>query len=467
MPRTLLPVQPPRSPSELTKRKSRQPPLQSDLFEPAPVEGNAVLKSVRWSESLQTVLDQPSASFPGQIMLGGLVFCLVFGAWAHFGRIDEVGHAQGRLVPKGEVYKVNPVELGKVSSILVAEGQTVKAGQVLFELDDQLAKGEVERLKQLLNMAQLEFAEKQSLLDRTLMEVQIRQVIANADSQGQQAAIMQAKAKAEALVGQVGQHKVEKAANSERLARLEPLVKAGALSKEVFFQAEQNFRERVLAITQSQGELNQTKAELKRLQAGLNQKIAEAETTRLQTEQRIQQLKMEMTQIQAKVAETRNLLASSKAKLEQRYIYSPINGTLSYLHVSHRGEVVQPGQNIAEIARQGVPLILMASLPSREAGFVKPDMAVQLKFDAFPYQEYGIIPGKIMKVSLDTQQNEKLGPFYQVEIALERSTVNSDHGLVKFKAGQTASAEIILRRRRIADVLFDPIKQIQKGSISM
>jgi hemolysin D len=463
----VTPGQSPQSASSLTDRKSRQIDLLPETYEPVTVKGELVPQPTRWSVSLQTVLDQPPASFPGRIMLGGLVFCVAFGVWAHVGVIDEVGHSQGRLVPKGEVYKVNPVELGKVASIQVTEGQTVKTGQVLLELDTELAKGEVERLEQLLSVAQLELAEKQFLLDRTLMEVQTRQAIANADSQGQQAAIAQANAKAAALTGQIAQQKATKAANAERLARLKPLVKAGALSKEVFFQADQNFRERVLAVTQSQGELNQTKAELDRLQAGLAQKSAEGNTTRLQTEQKIQQIKMETTQTQAKVTETRNLLAGAKTKLKQRYIYSPINGTITSLHVSHSGEVVQPGQNIAEIARQGAPLILMASLPSREAGFVKPGMPVQLKFEAFPYQEYGIIPGKVMEVSADAKQDEKLGPFYQVQIALERNAINSELGPVKFKAGQTASAEIVLRRRHIADILLDPIKQLQKGSISM
>ncbi len=465
--RNVIPTQSPQSASELADRKSNPLDLLSETHEPVTAEGKLVPPSVRWSESLKNILDQPPASFPNRVMVGGLVFCLAFGVWVHFGVIDEVGHSQGRLVPKGEVYKVNSIELGKVASIQVTEGQTVKTGQVLLKLDAELAKGEVARLEQLLNGAQLELNEKQLLLDRTLMEVQTRQAIANADTQGQQAAIVQANAKISVLTEQISQQNAVKAANAERLLRLKPLVKAGALSKEVFFQADQNFREHVLAVTQSQGELNQAKAELKRLQAGLYQKIAESNTTRLQTEQKIQQIKMEMTQIKARIVEARNLLTSSKTKLKQKYIYSPIDGTISSLHVSHSGEVVQPAQNIAEIARQGAPLILMASLPSREAGFVKPGMPVQLKFEAFPYQEYGVIPGTVMEVSPDSIQDEKLGPFYQVQIALERNAVNSDQGPIKFKAGQTASAEIVLRHRHIADILLDPIKRLQKGGISM
>ena len=467
MSRNIIPSQTSQSSSSLDRRKPSELDLPYDTQQPITIKAELVSQQAKWSASLQTVLDQPPASFPSRIMLGGLFFCLAFGVWANIGEIDEIGHSQGRLVPKGEVYKVNPVELGKVASIHVAEGQTVKSGQVLLELDTELAKGEVERLEQLLSVARLELIEKQSLLDRTLMEVQTRQAIALADSQGQQAAIAQAEAKAATLIGQIGQQEAAKAASAERLARLKPLVEEGSLSKEALFQADQNLRERTLAISQSQGELNQTKAEINRLQAGLDQKAGEGNTTKLQTEQRIQQLQMEMTQIRAKITENRNLLASAKTKLKQRYIYSPIDGTISTLHVGKIGEVVQPGQNIAEIAPQGAPLILLASLPSREAGFVQPGMPVQLKFDAFPYQEYGIIPGKVMEVSPDAKPDEKLGAIYQVRVELERNSVASHQGTVKFKAGQTASAEIVLRHRRIVDILLDPIKQLQKGGISM
>ena len=85
----------------------------------------AATNTANWSTSLQTVLDQPPSTLPRQLILGGLAFCVAFGAWATFGRIDEVGHARGQLVPKGEVYKIHPIESGKIARIRVKEGQSV------------------------------------------------------------------------------------------------------------------------------------------------------------------------------------------------------------------------------------------------------------------------------------------------------------------------------------------------------
>lgn len=432
----------------------------------AEVDG-VVPSSGNWSASIQSVLDQPTPSFPFKIMLGGVLFCLAFGVWATLGEIDEIGHSQGRLAPKGETFKIHPIDLGKVASIQITEGQAVKAGQVLVELDTELAKSEVDRLQQLLSAAQLELIEKKSLIERTAMEGQTRSAIATADTQGQQAAIAQAEAKIATLAKQITQQEAAKAASEARLNTLRPLVEQGSLSKETVFQAEQNLRERTLAITQTQGELAQTKEEIVRLRAGLDQKAAEGNTTKLQTQQRVQQLQLEVTQMQAKIAENQNLINSAKAKLKQRFIYSPVSGTVTSMQVGHIGEVVQPGQTLAEIAPQDSPLILLASLPDREAGFVKKGMSVQVKFDAFPYQDYGIISGKVVGISLDAKQDKQLGAVYEVRVELERNYVTANQKTIQFKAGQTATADIVLRRRRIVDLLLDPFKQLQKGGVTL
>lgn len=485
---------------------------------------SAVTQKTNWSTSLQTILDQPPATLPQKLMLGGLVFCITFVAWATLGQIDEVGHAQGRLVPEGEVYKIHPLELGKIARISVQEGQLVQAGQVLVELDTELAKGEVERLEQLLNAQRIELTQKAGLIDRMHLEAQTLDKIAQAEAQAQQAAIAQVNAKAAVLPEQLSQNQSARVASQDRLARLEPLVAQaqeliaqrqaeaaaqaarlerlkpllaqGAISKELVFQAEQSLRasqraitqthleedtntqeqvfqaqqslrDRAFAIAQSQSELGQNLAEIDQLQAGLTQKQAEGYRTQIETEQKIQQLELELTQLKAEVADKQNLLTTAKAQLKQKYLYAPVDGVLSSLNIRNIGEVVQPGQSIAEIAPQGAPLILLASLPNREAGFVKPNMPVQVKFDAYPYQDYGIVPGKVTKISPDAKPNEKLGAVYQVRVALDRNYVAADERTIPFKAGQTASAEIIIRRRRIADFLLDPFRQLQKGGIKL
>ena len=448
-----------------------------------------------WSTSLQTLLDQPPATLPRKLVLGGVIFCLAFTAWANFGTIDEVGHAQGRLVPQGDVYKIHPVVLGKVDNIAVKEGEVVQAGQVVVELDRDIAANEVQRLQQELAAHKTEWLQTNALIEQIRQEAETHGAVLAAQIKAQDAAIAQAKAQAEAhevlLVENQGTINTQKqllqeletdvVAHQGRLAQLQPLLEDGAISQEIVFQREQALRDRQHQITQNKGELQQTRsasnrlqaeqrqaqAELERLQAELAQKQAEGNRTLLESQQKIQQLQVQVTQFQAKINETQNRLTTAKAQLQQLSLKSPVDGSISSLNLPNPGEVVQPGQTIAEIAPQDTPLVLSAILPNREAGFVKTGMPVQVKLDAFPYQDYGIISGEVTSISPDSKPDERLGAVYQVEIALEQNSVRDNQTTISLKAGQTASADIVLRRRRIVDILFDPIKQLQKGGMQL
>lgn len=481
-------------------------------------------KSGRWSPSVQSVLDQPPANLPLRFILGGVAFFVAFGAWAWFGTIEEVGKATGKLVPEGATYKVQPVGSGKVSRIVVKEGQEIKAGQIVAELDTDLAQKELERLKEALSSYQNEVTQKQSLLLQAEMEAKTRAEISAAEQLSQRSAIALAREKAlttRQLIAQqqselrayqsrryhlqpisstsqeyLDQLKNELTSNQERLDRLKTLENEGAVSKEFVFQAEREIREieqritqtrlqevtnvseklfdadqslRDLAsrLTENQGALVTRNKEVEQLEAQLAQKQAEANTIQIQAQQKIKQLELEIAQTKAKIADTRNQIAAAQAKLKDNYLKAPVDGVVLSLNLKNPGEVLQPGQTVAEIAPHGVPLVLSAVIPNREAGLIKTGMPVHVKLDAYPYQDYGVIPGEVTVISADAKPNEQLGPVYTVEVKLERDYVTDNQQKVQFKAGQTATADIVIRRRRIADVLLDPIRQLQKDGMDL
>lgn len=443
------------SPPSTSRRSSR-----SALNTPSR-EATSKRSDGEWSPVLQNVLDQPPSQLPARLIVAGLLFSCVFGAWAWFGRIQEVSYAQGRLEPEGAVYKVQPVSAGEISQILVQEGDAVEPGQVIAVLDNRLAQAEIDRLNQSLAAYQLQYRQLQGLMEQTRQEMQTRQAIARANIQAQESAIAQVLAKADTAQQTIAHLQTENIAYQTRLARLQPLVNEGAIAQEHLFEVEQSVREYERMVTQSQGEIEQHLVEADRLRAGLTQKQAEGQQSELETRQRLQQLEREAADLQANMLETHTLLQAAQTKLEQLYLYAPVDGIISALNVQNVGEVIQPSQTIAEIAPDDAPLVLSAFLPNREAGLVDEGMQVQLKFDAFPYQEYGIVSGRVVSVSPDARMDEQLGAVYEVEIALEPAAA-IDRG-IQLKAGQTASAEIVTRQRRVMDLLLDPIKKLQGG----
>ncbi|ACK67238.1 secretion protein HlyD family protein [Rippkaea orientalis PCC 8801] len=478
----------------------------------------------RWSPSVHDLLDQPPASLPQRLIYGGIAFCLAFGTWAWFGTIEEVGHAQGKLIPQGETYKIQPIELGKVKSIEVKAGEEVQAGQVIMELDTELAQKEVEQHQQMLAAYQLELAQQQMLLERVQLEAQTRAAMASAEQNAQRSAIALTQEKiattrhllgqqqSEALAYRSRQRQLqpltstaherleqlqgEVLAHQARLERLKPLEEEGAVSQDYIFQAEQELRQTQQRITQSvlqevpstqeqlfqadqslrdlQRQITENKGDLtaafkdaERLTAELHQKQAQAEQMQLEAQQKAQELEVAITQLRGKIADTQTLLLAAQAKLKYKFLKAPVDGVVLSLDVKRTGEVIEAGKIVAQVAPNGVPLVLSALLPNREAGFVELGMPVQVKLDAYPYQDYGIVSGQVTKISEDAESDEKLGEVYRVEVDLDRDYIQDNQQKIAFKAGQTGTADIVIRRRRIIDILIDPIKKIQEDGIKL
>ncbi|EAZ91259.1 HlyD family efflux transporter periplasmic adaptor subunit [Crocosphaera chwakensis] len=477
-----------------------------------------------WSSSVQTLLDQPPATLPQKFILGGIAFCFAFSAWAWFGTLEEVGKAQGKLVPEGETYKIQPVELGKVTDIAVEEGQEVQAGQLLVEFDTELAEKEIDRLQEMIRAYQTELSQKHTLKQRIQLEAETDAAIASAELQAQQAVIAHTKEKiatVRQLLAQqqnevaayqlrqkqlqpldsiaqqrLEQLEVEKIAHQERINRLKPLQEEGAISQEYLYEAEQTLRQTEQQITSSQlqevtqaneqifqanqgirnlrsqmtenqGELFSAQKTVQQSQAEFTQKQAQAQRKQIEAMQKIQQLEVEMTQLQGKITENKNLLIAAQSKLQYKYLKAPISGTILSLDLKNTGEVVEAGKTVAEIAPHNVPLVVSAVLPDEEAGFVDIGMPAQVKLDAYPYQDYGVITGQVTDISADAESDEKLGEIYRVEIELERDHILKNQEMISFKPGQTVTADIIIRRRRIIDVVLDPIKKMQKDGIKL
>jgi hypothetical protein len=85
------------------------------------------------------------------------VFCLGL-IWACFGHVDIVATATGKVVPNGRVKLIQPFETGVVRAIEIRDGQSVKAGDVLIELDPTMSTAEEEHIKNDLMAARLDVA---------------------------------------------------------------------------------------------------------------------------------------------------------------------------------------------------------------------------------------------------------------------------------------------------------------------
>ena len=233
------------SPDSSLQPKAQLPPAKEDRIEKSQTatldsEGQSYLATankggeiVQWSPAMQSLLEEPPSNLPMQLMVGGIIFCLSFGVWAWFGEIEKTGKAQGRLVPKGETYKIESLDSAKVSQIMVEEGDRVKAGQLIAELDSEGESKEVERLSNSLDALKIELEQKQNLLENVKLEGQTNKLVAQAEVRSQQSAIDSAFSKIEVTNQRLEQLQSEMLAT---LARKEKTQQLSGLDQEKLAQ---------------------------------------------------------------------------------------------------------------------------------------------------------------------------------------------------------------------------------------
>ena len=111
-----------------------------------------------------------------------------------------------------------------------------------------------------------------------------------------------------------------------------------------------------------------------------------------------------------------------------------------------------------------------AQMPSSESGFLRVGHPVKLKFDAYPFQDYGVVQGHLRWISPDSKvESTPQGKVetFELEIALEQTYIQTQNKRVALTAGQTATAEVIVRQRRLIDFILDPFKKLQKGGVEL
>ena len=420
-----------------------------------------------WRDSLQAVLEQPPARLPRYLILLGLVFSSVFVSWAYIGTMQEVSRAQGELIPQGETYKVEPVIEGKVDRIFIREGDYVEQGQVLLSLESDLLESEVGRLEQALEAAEKEILHMRSLIEKTIQEAQANRQIAAANIQAQRIYIEQSETSIETSEALLQALHSDLDARVERFNRISRLEAQGAISQEYLFGIESSVREQQQTITQSQGQRDQTVAQVRKGQAELNQKIAEESQTALLAQQSLQKMLIEEQQLNRNLADLSIQLAQAKTKLSKSYITASTDGVETTIALDTAGEVVQPGQSLAEIVPENTPLILSALVPHQEAGLLTVGMETQIKMDAFPYQDYGILSGEVISISPDAKVKGAAVNGYQINVSLDEDFVVHEQQMVKLQVGQTANVEVVVRQRRIIEMLSDPISQLKESKLSL
>jgi len=193
--------------------------------------------------------------------------------------------------------------------------------------------------------------------------------------------------------------------------------------------------------------------------------IAQRETLRA-IDAQIAQRSIEAARSGAEIGAQRAALAEQRAglvRLDQLVLTAPVAGEVSDVS-SEVGQRAKPDTSLVTIVPRGSRLEIWLYAPTRAIGFVRPGQNVRLFFDAFPYQKYGAGRGTVTAVSrVPIEPNaldSALGiqePVFRIRVAIDEAVPRLSGAAARLRPGMTLSANLVLERRSLWEVLFNPI----------
>ncbi len=406
--------------------------------------------------------------------------------WSFFGHADVIVTAQGTLLPESEVRRFYAPVDGELANLYMAEGQPVSKGDVVARLN---ARGAIEAATNALE-AQLkledaerdwkQFPEKKALMERKAaalkeqVEVEERQHekrVAEGTSklaEGQKAQVQEARTNLDEA------RRARDAAKEEadKYARLLALPGGGGVSqlqvegkKNALLAADNAYRvaqsrlselgaRQSMESTQAKAQLETSGQELAKLR--LQYESASREVANTEDKLRLQ-------------VQTARLVADAAARIRFEnidkdnflLIVAPVDGVITDVTSTQPGDKIQANTPLGGIAPKNARPVLKIEIAEHDRAFVRENLPVKLKFNAFPYQRYGLINGTLEYISPATKPAPQTKqPVYEGRVKLERDHYQVGDAKYPLRYGMTATAEVIVRERRLIDLALDPFRQI-------
>lgn len=424
-----------------------------------------------------------------------IAFCIIWFMviallWACIGSVDIIATASGKIMPTGRTKVIQPLESGVIHAIHVQDGQQVKAGDVLIEIDTTVSASERDRLKNdylqaMLDSARLKAAleldgdpiskftppegatDAQIALQKSMLTNQVNEIHAKMGDLDQQ--IAQNTGNRNAVASTITKLTQSIPYLKQRAEARKSLLDKGYGSKLDYLTIEQD-------LTEHQQELQVQKGRLAEAEGS----IASHKQQRLQAEDEYRHTTFkDLAEAEQKSTSLHEQLLQAAQKYRLQTLTAPVNGTVQQLAVHTEGGVVTPAQVLMSIVPEGSHLEIEAMVSNKDIGFVRAGQDAEIKIDTFTFTRYGLLHGKVESVSQDAivrekpqdkpgdkqhagDENDSSEPagqelVYSARVSLGTTQMQIDDRLVNLGPGMAVTVEIKTGSRHIIEYLLSPL----------
>jgi hemolysin D len=440
------------------------------------------------------ILETPPPPTPIALMATICAFVLAALAWSYFGRLDVHATAPGKIETAGYAKVIEPLDPGKIAAIHVEAGQTVKAGDLLLELDPAEANADAVSAQDGLSAGLAEIARRHFAIEAVRAaetEAQSAQERPDPLDKGEAAQAADSNS-VENLAGQAELKVAWDGAVPEPFRLREEAVLRADLAQlsDALKALDRQMAEKLA----TQKRLDMSIAFQNTLMETLNQRVStrqEAIDLRVGTKIDLYNAKEELEKSEAALASDQGQLIETDAALKE--VRSEKAKTISQFIADNENKLADAARK-ADEARQALAIVLTpiggklqveALVANLDIGFIKPGQDAVIKLDAFPFTRFGALHGKVVKIAsaaiaeqdakralanatatanvapeAPTAPGQPQSFVFPVTVSLDKTAMEIDNATIPLTPGMTVAVEIKTDSRRVIDYLLSPLAKI-------
>lgn len=408
------------------------------------------------------------------IVLAAALALVGGGVWAHLATVREIVSVAGVVAPEGAVRRIEHLDGGVVASVAAAPGEAVRAGQPLVSLDAGAL---------LARQAQL-----QARLEGLAREIDRQHAVAGAATpvpppRGDDSDIARA------------QHAAAEVADAHRASRLAVLEarvalyeadaealtrrrEAMAAERGIVAARHRQFDEAHRRTGAVSGVARDNVAlqllQLDREIATLGSEAATAllrahETREAQAEflaEGLRQAFERVAELEPVRAELTAELRRIEESLERSVVRAPADGRLLTLGVRAAGQVLAPGDLVAEIVPDAAPLVVEIDLPADRVGWIDIGMPASVRADTFNHLRWGDVASVVESVAPSSVVDRDGALVYAVRLRLAASHVGPAEAGLRLAPGMTVTVDLQGERQSVLSRLLRPLHLMRERALT-
>ena len=381
-----------------------------------------------------------------------LLGLLLFLAWASLSDMDQTVRSNGQIIAVARNQIIQAADGGVLKQLLVSEGQQVRAGQTLANLETTRSEASYLEIKAKLNALQAGLARAKAESSGETLKFQNDSDSNKAFNAGQEQAYLQ---KRQGLDDELKILNAGLQLSEAELQMSQSLLKTGDVSQ--------------LELMRAQRQVHETQARI----GNVKQKY-------------FQEAKQDVIRYAEEISAHQFKLNERKSLLDHSTLTSPVDGIVKVLRINTVGGVLRAGDELMHISPTSGGYIFESKINPSDIGELRIGLPVSLKFDAFDYSVYGMLQGTLSYISSDTLTesgpNGAVQTYYRVQVQINpdssKAQLSNDSrwffqpsrnvnglSLNELKPGMTATLDIQTRSRTLLQYLTKPVQKAFSGAL--